>query len=77
MKQSKEHLEKDFQAKIESFLSDSYFDVQSMGPTKLGLNEAQIVRLVTKISVGLVTVWWSSLELKTLLKITILSFIYF
>lgn len=68
MKQSKEHLENHFQAKIESFLSDSYFDVQSMGPTKLGLNEAQIVRLVTKISVGLVTVWWSSLELKTLLK---------
>jgi hypothetical protein len=68
MKQSKEHFEKDFQNKIESFLSDSYFDVQSMGATKLGLNETQIVRLVTKISVGLVTVWWSSLELKTLLK---------
>jgi hypothetical protein len=68
MKQSKEHFEKDFQNKIESFLSDSYFDVQSMSATKLGLNETQIVRLVTKISVGLVTVWWSSLELKTLLK---------
>jgi hypothetical protein len=68
MKQSKEHFEKHFQNKIESFLSDSYFDVQSMSATKLGLNETQIIRLVTKISVGLVTVWWSSLELKTLLK---------
>jgi hypothetical protein len=68
MHTSKQKLEKEFHSKIESFLSDSYFDIQSMGPTKLGLNEAQIVRLVTKISVGLVTVWWSSLELKTLLK---------
>jgi hypothetical protein len=68
MQTSKQKLEKEFHSKIESFLSDSYFDIQSMGPTKLGLNEAQIVRLVTKISVGLVTVWWSSLELKTLLK---------
>jgi hypothetical protein len=68
MQTSKQKLEKEFYSKIESFLSDSYFDIQSMGPTKLGLNEAQIVRLVTKISVGLVTVWWSSLELKTLLK---------
>jgi hypothetical protein len=54
--------------KISSYLEDCYFDVQGVFPGKIGLNESQIIRLVTKISVGLVTVWWSSLELKTLMK---------
>ena len=53
--------------KINNFLQESYFDVQGM-TTKVSFNETQLVRLMTKISVGLVTVWWSSLELKTLLK---------
>lgn len=54
--------------KISSYLEDCYFDVQGVFPGKIGLNESQVIRLVTKISVGLVTVWWSSLELKTILK---------
>jgi hypothetical protein len=53
--------------KINNFFEESYFDVQGM-TTKVSFNETQLVRLMTKISVGLVTVWWSSLELKTLLK---------
>lgn len=53
---------------ISSYLEDCYFDVQSAIPGKLPINESQMIRLVTKISVGLVTVWWSSLELKTLIK---------
>jgi len=53
---------------ISSYLKDCYFDVQGAIPGKLPFNESQMIRLVTKISVGLVTVWWSSLELKTLIK---------
>jgi hypothetical protein len=53
--------------KINNFFEESYFDVQGM-TNKISFNETQLVRLMTKISVGLVTVWWSSLELKTLLK---------
>lgn len=56
-----------FQSKLNDFFEESYFDVQGM-TTKMTFNETQLVRLMTKISVGVVTVWWSSLELKTLLK---------
>jgi|694.fasta_scaffold05564_13 hypothetical protein len=53
--------------KINTFFEESYFDVHSIG-TKLSFTETQLVKLMTKISVGLVTVWVSSIELKTLLK---------
>ena len=53
--------------KINTFFEESYFDVHTMG-SKLSFTETQLVKLMTKISVGLVTVWFSSIELKTLLK---------
>lgn len=54
--------------KVNNYFQDSYFDFQTMNPGKLSINETQIVRLVTKITVGLATVWLSSMELKSVLK---------
>lgn len=54
--------------KINNYFEDCYFDVIGMTPNKSILNETQLVKLVTKITVGLATVWLSSIELKTLLK---------
>jgi hypothetical protein len=68
MSNMKKETTEQYSNKISSYLEDCYFDVQGVFPGKLGINETQVIRLVTKISVGLVTVWWSSLELKTILK---------
>ncbi len=52
--------------KINNFLENSYFDVQGLDPTSI--TENQIARLLTKITVGSVTVLWSIVELKNLIK---------
>lgn len=52
--------------KINYFLENSYFDIQGLGPTSI--TENQIARLLTKVAVGSVTVLWSILELKNLIK---------
>ena len=43
-----------------------YFDVQGFDPTNIA--ESQVARLLTKVAVGSVTVLWSLMELKSLIK---------
>ena len=57
---------KNLEQKISSSLDDMYFDVQGFDPTNIA--ESQIARLLTKVAVGSVTVIWSIMELKNLLK---------
>lgn len=52
--------------KINYFLENSYFDIQGLDPTSI--TENQIARLLTKVTVGSVTVLWSILELRNLIK---------
>lgn len=68
MNQNKQDRVTQLESKINDYFEDTYFDFQSMTAGKITVNESQIVRLVTKIAVGVVTVWWSSLELKSVLK---------
>lgn len=55
------------QKKISSLYDNAYFDVQGFDPTSI--TESQIARLLTKIAVGSVTVLWSFVELKNLVKL--------
>lgn len=57
---------KNINNKINYFLENSYFDIQGLDPTSI--TENQIARLLTKVAVGSVTVLWSILELKNLIK---------
>jgi hypothetical protein len=57
---------KNLEQKINSSLNNVYFDVQGFDPTNIA--ESQIARLLTKVAVGSVTVIWSIMELKNLLK---------
>lgn len=50
-------------AKIENKLNSIYFDVQGLNVSKI--TEHHIARLITKVAVGAVTVWWSLLELRS------------
>jgi len=68
MNQIKSQKVQNIENKVKDYFEDSYFDVIGMTPGKAAFTETQLVKLVTKITVGMVTVWWSSLELKTLLK---------
>lgn len=52
--------------KVNYFLENSYFDIQGLDPTSI--TENQIARLLTKVTVGSVTVLWSILELRNLIK---------
>lgn len=54
--------------KINSSLDDYYFDIQSMG-TPSAVDESQLVKLVTKLAVGVATVWWTAIELKDYVKL--------
>jgi hypothetical protein len=54
------------QNKINASLDNVYFDVQGFDATNIA--ETQIARLLTKVAVGSVTVLWSILELKSLIK---------
>lgn len=49
--------------KIENKLNSIYFDVQGLNVSKI--TEHHIARLITKVAVGAVTVWWSLLELRS------------
>ena len=55
---------KAFRTRIESKLDNVYFDVQGLNVSKI--TEHNVARLITKVAVGAVTVWWSLLELKTI-----------
>jgi len=52
--------------KINYFLENSYFDIHGLDPTSI--TENQIARLLTKVTVGSVTVLWSIFELRNLIK---------
>ena len=54
------------QNKINDSLENVYFDVQGFDASSI--TENQIARLLTKVAVGSVTVLWSLLELKSLIK---------
>ena len=58
---------KDLENKINSSLDNMYFDVQGFDPTNIA--ESQVARLLTKVAVGSVTVLWSLMELKSLVKL--------
>ncbi|NBP57847.1 hypothetical protein EBU71_15175 [bacterium] len=49
---------------IEAKLNNVYFDVQGLNVSKI--TEHNIARLITKVAVGAVTVWWSLLELRSI-----------
>jgi hypothetical protein len=55
--------------KINSFLEDSYFDIQGLSPGSLGstMDEQYLARVLTKMAIGSATVWWSILEVKDFL----------
>jgi hypothetical protein len=57
------------QLKINSFLEDSYFDIQGLSPGSLGstMDEQYLARVLTKMAIGSATVWWSILEVKDFL----------
>ena len=57
---------KNLEQKINSSLDNMYFDVQVFDPTNIA--ESQVARLLTKVAVGSVTVLWSLMELKNLVK---------
>lgn len=52
--------------KVSSYLENIHFDVQGFDPSNI--TESQVARLLTKVAVGSVTVLWSILELKNLVK---------
>lgn len=52
--------------KISSSFENLYLDVQGFDP--IGIAESQVARLLTKVAVGSVTVLWSLMELKSLIK---------
>ena len=52
----------DIKANVESKLNNVYFDVQGLNVSKI--TEHNIARLITKVAVGAVTIWWSLLELR-------------
>ena len=51
---------------ITKFLSDSYFDVQGFSPS---LDQSHVIRLLTKMTVGATTAFWSFMELKDYLRL--------
>ena len=59
----------EFQLKVNSFLEDSYFDIQGLSPGSLGssIDEQYLARVLTKLAIGSATVWWSLLEVKDFL----------
>jgi hypothetical protein len=57
---SKEQIRSSVQAKLDNV----YFDVQGLNVSKI--TEHHIARLITKVAVGAVTVWWSLLELRSI-----------
>jgi hypothetical protein len=52
--------------KISSSFENMYLDVQGFDPASIA--ESQVARLLTKVAVGSVTVLWSLMELKNLIK---------
>jgi hypothetical protein len=59
----------ELQLRINSFLEDSYFDIQGLSPGSLGstMDEQYLARVLTKMAIGSATVWWSILEVKDFL----------
>lgn len=66
--QSKSDKINNVESRINEYFEDVYFDFQTMSSTKFPINETQIIKLVTKITVGLATVWISSIELRSIMK---------
>ena len=59
----------ELQLRVNSFLEDSYFDIQGLSPGSLGssIDEQYLARVLTKLAIGSATVWWSLLEVKDFL----------
>jgi len=49
---------------IENKLRNVYFDVQGISVAKI--TEHHVARLITKVAVGAVTIWWSLIELRSI-----------
>lgn len=54
--------------KINNSLDGYYFDVQSLGAPSV-LDESHLAKLLTKLAVGVATVWWTAVELKDYVKL--------
>ena len=52
---------------VEEKLDNVYFDVQGINVSKI--TEHHVARLITKVAVGAVTIWWSLMELRTIYNI--------
>lgn len=63
-----EHKKKALSDKIALSLDEYYFDVQSLGSPNI-LDESHLAKLLTKMAVGLATVWWTAVELKDYIKL--------
>jgi hypothetical protein len=60
-----------FRQRIETFLSEYYFDTQGIPLSKLSavIDEAALAKILTKLAVGSATVWWSLLEIKEIVSL--------
>jgi hypothetical protein len=49
--------------KINTISDEYYFDIHSMSSVS-ALDESHLIKLVSKLAVGVATVWWTAIELK-------------
>lgn len=63
-----DHKKKALSQKITSSLDDYYFDVQSLNGPNI-LDESHLAKLLSKMAVGIATVWWTAVELKDYIKL--------
>jgi hypothetical protein len=49
--------------RINSISDEYYFDIHSISSVS-SLDESQLLKLVSKLAVGVATVWWTAIEIK-------------
>jgi hypothetical protein len=54
----------EFKNKCNEFLDNSFLDVHGVNPSMSAFDQSHVVRLLTRMSVGAATAFWSFLELK-------------
>jgi len=57
----------DIQLIVAKKIDNTYFDVSGLNVSKI--TEHHVARLITKVAVGAVTVWWSLMELRSIYNI--------
>lgn len=67
-KMNRQQKKQNLSNKITQSLDGYYFDIQSIS-SSTPIDESQLVKLATKFTVGLATVWWTALEIKDYIKL--------